>query len=147
MDEQCMKPVGDFGQPFVKWFALCCLTIVYPVCLSVCLYCGHMVECMKMPLGMEVGFGPGHIVLDGDPASPQNGHSPTQCSVHVCCGQMAGWIKMPLGTMPWPRRHCVKWGPHSPNVERGTAARPLFFGPCLVWPNSGPSQQLLSCCC
>jgi len=22
-----------------------------------------------MPLGMELGFGPGHIVLDGDPAS------------------------------------------------------------------------------
>jgi len=23
---------------------------------------------MKMPLGKEVGLGPGHIVLDGDPA-------------------------------------------------------------------------------
>ena len=23
-----------------------------------------------MALGMEVGFGPGHIVLDGDPAPP-----------------------------------------------------------------------------
>jgi len=29
---------------------------------------------IKMPLGMEVGLGPGHIVLDGDPApSPQKG--------------------------------------------------------------------------
>ena len=27
-----------------------------------------------MPLGVEVGLGPGHIVLDGDPASvPKNG--------------------------------------------------------------------------
>jgi len=25
---------------------------------------------IKMPLGMEVGLGPGDIVLDGDPASP-----------------------------------------------------------------------------
>ena len=30
-----------------------------------------------MPLGMEVGLGPGHIVLYGDPASPrEKGHSP-----------------------------------------------------------------------
>jgi len=50
-----------------------------------------------MPLGMAVGIGPGHIVLDGDPASPQNRHSP-QFLAHVYCGQMAGWIKMPLGT-------------------------------------------------
>jgi len=26
---------------------------------------------IKMPLGMEVGLGPGDIVVDGDPASPQ----------------------------------------------------------------------------
>jgi len=25
---------------------------------------------IKMPLGTEVGLGPGHIVLDGDPAPP-----------------------------------------------------------------------------
>jgi len=30
-----------------------------------------------MPLGMEIGLGPGHIVLDGDPAPlPEKGHSP-----------------------------------------------------------------------
>jgi len=43
-----------------------------------------------MKLVMRVGFGPGHIVFDGD--------SPTrQFSAHICCGQMAGWIKMALG--------------------------------------------------
>jgi len=26
-----------------------------------------------MPLGTEIGLGPGHIVLDGDPALPGNG--------------------------------------------------------------------------
>ena len=31
-------------------------------------YCGQMAEWLKMPLGMEVDLGPGHIVLDGDPA-------------------------------------------------------------------------------
>jgi len=51
-----------------------------------------------MKLGMQVGLGPGHIVLDGDPAPPPpKGHSP-QFSAHICCGQMAGWIKIPLGT-------------------------------------------------
>jgi len=50
-----------------------------------------------MPLGAEVGLGPGHIVLGGDPAPPHTGHSP-QFSARVYCDQTAGWIKMPLGT-------------------------------------------------
>jgi len=29
-----------------------------------------------MPLGMEVGLGPGHIVLDGDPAPPKRDTPP-----------------------------------------------------------------------
>jgi len=29
-----------------------------------------------MPLGMEVGLGPGHIVLDGDPAPRKKGAEP-----------------------------------------------------------------------
>ena len=31
-------------------------------------YCGQTAGWIKMPLGMEVGLGPGHIVLDGVPA-------------------------------------------------------------------------------
>jgi len=47
---------------------------------------------------MEVGLGPGHIVLDGDTApSPKKGQSP-QFLAHVYCGQTAGWIKTPLDT-------------------------------------------------
>ena len=50
-----------------------------------------------MPLGTEVGFGSGDIVLDVDPAPfPLKGHSP-QFSANVRCGQTAGWTKMPLG--------------------------------------------------
>ena len=33
-------------------------------------YCDQTVEWIKMKLGMEVGLGPGDIVLDGDPAAP-----------------------------------------------------------------------------
>ena len=50
-----------------------------------------------MKLGMQVGFGPGHIVLDGDPApSPPKGHS-RQFLARVYCGQTALRIKMPIG--------------------------------------------------
>jgi len=52
-----------------------------------------------MAVGTEVGLGPGHIVLDGDPAPlPIKGVTAPQFSAHVYCGQTAGWIKMPLGT-------------------------------------------------
>jgi len=55
--------------------------------------------------------------------------------------QTVGWIKMPLGKergRPRPRPHCVRWGPSPPQQPLPT------FGPCLLWPNSRPSQQLLS---
>jgi len=61
------------------------------------MYCGQTAGWIKMPLGTEVGLGPGRIVLDGDPAPPKRGTVP-RISVHVYCGQMAGWMKMPLGT-------------------------------------------------
>jgi len=89
------------GRQFVKRFALCYHTIVCPVCLS-CLsatlvYCGQTVGQIKTKLGMLAGLGPGHIVLDGDPAPlPKRGRSP-QFSAHICCGQMAGFVKMVLG--------------------------------------------------
>ena len=53
-----------------------------------------------MPLGMEVGLGPGDFVFNGDPATPRKqGHThPTQFLAHAYCGQTAGWIKIPLGT-------------------------------------------------
>ena len=39
------------------------------------IYCGQTAEWIKMPLGTDVGLGPGHIVLHGDPA-PQRGTAP-----------------------------------------------------------------------
>jgi len=54
----------------------------------------------KMPLGMEVGLGPGDFVFDEDPTTPRRkGHThPAQFLAHVYCRQTAAWIKMPLGT-------------------------------------------------
>jgi len=52
-----------------------------------------------MPLGTELGLGPGDIVLDGDQAPlPNMDTAASHFSAHVYCGQTAGWIKMPLGT-------------------------------------------------
>jgi len=58
-----------FGRPFVKRFALCYWTVVMSVTL---VYCSQTVGWSKMKLGMEVGLGSGHIVLDGEwgPSSP-----------------------------------------------------------------------------
>jgi len=40
-------------------------------------YCGQTVGRIKTKLGLQVGLGPGHTVLDGDPPPPPlKGHSP-----------------------------------------------------------------------
>ena len=86
-----------------------------------------------MKLGTQVGLGPGHIVLDGDPDTPPpKGHSP-QFSANVYCGQTAAWIKIPLSME-------VGLGPVHIVLE-GTrqlpqkGAHPPIFGPNLLWPN------------
>jgi len=68
-----------FGRPFVKRFALCYQTVVLSVLsvLSIMLvYCCQTIGRIKMNLGMQVGLGPGHIVLDRDPAPPPTGAQP-----------------------------------------------------------------------
>jgi len=48
---------------------------------------------------MEVGLGPGDIVLDGDPAPQKGGTAPNfRPMPFVYCSQTAVWIKTPLGT-------------------------------------------------
>ena len=61
--------------------------------------CGQTAEWIKMPLGVEVSLSPGHIALDGNPASlpKKREHSSHQFTVHVLWGQTAEWINMPLG--------------------------------------------------
>ena len=144
-----------------------------PVLSVTLVYCGQKVEWIKMKLGMQVGLGPGHTVLNGDPTPPSlKGHSPPtfglyllwqycvwcgpsstplpttgqspQFSAHVCCGQMAGLIKMPLGTK-------VGLGPgdsvlHGDPASLHKGHSPIFFDPCLFWRNGRPSHLLLSTC-
>ena len=104
------------GEPFVKH---CSPYAIGPLSyLSVCLsvlsatmaYCGQMVGWIKMKLGVVVGLGPGHIVLDWDPApSPQkranspcllwpNGR-PSQLLLS-CCSVMKLWTS-DRDNKPW----------------------------------------------
>jgi len=60
--------IVDFWPTVCKTVCLCYQTTVLPVCLSVRLvYCGQTVRPIKMKLGTQVGLGPGHTVLYGDP--------------------------------------------------------------------------------
>jgi len=77
-----------------------------------------------MKLGMQVGFGPGHIVLDGDPSAPP----PKKFSTHICCSKMAAWIKMPLGReVGLSPSYIVLDGDPPPLPKNG--AEPQIFNP------------------
>ena len=76
---------------------------------------------------MEVGLGPGDVVLDGEPASPEKKARPHPifglCPLwpNRCMHQDATWY----GGRPRPRPHCVRWGPSSP--QKGDEAPTQFL--------------------
>jgi len=93
-----------------------------------------------MSLGMELGFGPGDFVLDGDPAplSKGGGASPTPPIFGPCLLWSNGWTDEAgiwHGDRPQPRRLCVRWGP-SPSPQKGAKPPSPIFSPFLLWPNS-----------
>jgi len=75
-----------------------------------------------MKLSVQVVLGPGHTVLDGDPAPPPpKGHNP-EFPAHICGGQMAAWIKMPLGMeVGFCPGDFVLDGDPAPSTQRGGA--------------------------
>ena len=86
----------------------------------------------NMPLGMEVGLGPGDFVFDGDPATAREKGTPTHVYAYVYCGQTAGWMKTPLGTeVDLGVGHIVLDGVPAPR-ERGIAAPPSFWPMSIV---------------
>jgi len=68
-----------------------------------------------MALRMEVGLGPGHIVLDRDSATrTKGGTAPNFRPMSIVAKPLDG-LRCPwYGGRPQPRRHCVRWGPSSP---------------------------------
>ena len=93
-----------------------------------------------MPLGIEVGLGPGDFVFDENPAPPEKKAQPhTQFLVHVYCGQTAGWMKTPLGTkVDLGPGHIVLDGTQL-LPRKGHSSRTPLFSPCLLWPRSSIS--------
>ena len=81
-------------------------------------------------------------------------HSPVcpVCNVGVGLLWPNSWMdqefRMPLGMEVGlcPNDTVIDGDPAHPPPRKG-AQQPPFFGPCLLWPNGRPSQQLLSCCC
>ena len=122
---------------YILLFVFYCLAsvckTVRPMLLDRCLsvlsvtlvHCGQPVGWMKMLLGMEAGFGSGHSVLNGNPTPPKRAQPPNFDLLWP-----NGWVDQDTtrhGGRPRTRRSCIRWGPSSPSMERGTAApRPHF---------------------
>jgi len=97
---------------------------------------------IKMPLGMEVGLGPGDFALDLDPALPlqKGGGAPRpRFSAHLHCGQTARWIKTALGTeVGLGPGHIVVDGDPASVPKRGRSRPPLPN----FWPISIVAKRL-----
>jgi len=122
-------------------------------CLSVLsvmfVHCGQTVWRIKTKLGMRIGLGPGHIVLDGDPASQlplaQRGTAPQIFG--PCLLLPNGWLDEAgtwHGGRPQLRRLCVIPGdfvrPSLPSQQRGQSTLPIF-GPFLLCLNGWMHQD------
>jgi len=87
-----------------------------------------------MVLGVEVGLGPSHIVLDRAPAPlPQKGGRPPIICPFLL--SLNGWMHQDAtwyGGMPQPRRLCVRWGPSFPSPK---GVQPPIFVQCPFWLN------------
>jgi len=69
----CQSVKLIFGRPFVKWFGISYRTVVCTVLSVTLVCCGQTVVWIRMPVGVEVGLGPGHIVLDVPAPPPERG--------------------------------------------------------------------------
>ena len=106
--KRCFCRTARFGATVCKtvlpMLSGCCLSC--PI-LSVCLFCLSvtLVYCVqtalwnKLPLGMEIDLGAGHIVLDGHPAFPlKRGTAPTFCPMSILVKRLDG-----------SKCHLVRW--------------------------------------
>jgi len=102
---------------------------------------------IKMPLGMEVGLGPSHIVLDGDPAPPLQKGSRAPI-FGPCLLWPNGWMDEDANwhrSRPQPRPHCVRQGPSSPLPPQKGHSSPLSSA--HVYCGHGRQSQLLLSSC
>ena len=104
-----------------------------------------MVGWIKLKLGRQTGFGPGHIVLDGGPAPPplkEHSPPPNFSPIYVVAKWLDGSRCHLVGT--WE----VGFGPSDIMLDgdpvlppkKGGRALPIF-GPCLLCPNGWMDQD------
>jgi len=136
-----------FDRPFAKRFALCYRSVV---CLScpVCLWRWCTVAKRKMKLGMQVGLGPCHIVLDMTQFPlPQRGTAVTaQPQIFGPCLLLPnGWMDQDVtwhGGTPRPRTYCARWRPSS-LPKKGHSLPPGIFGHVCCGQTAGWSKMSL----
>ena len=113
--------------------------------------CGQMAGLIKMPLGTEVGFISGHIVLDRDPTAPppkkRGGAQPTSPIFGPCLLWPSGWMdedatwsEVSLG-----QGHIMLDGDTAPLRERGRAAPSFRFMSSFYTVLGCGLSTLLSC--
>jgi len=95
-------------------------------------------------LSTKIYLSPGHIVLDGDPASPKMGTSDPHFSAYVCCGQTAGWIRIPLGMeVGLGPGDIVLDGDPAPHPQKGAQHPHILADFVLAWsPISAAAEHL-----
>jgi len=130
-----------FGRPFVKHFAICYRSVVCLSCWSETLvHCGQTVGQINIKLGMQVGLGPGHIVLDRNPAPLVKKGQNLPIFGPYLLWPNGGWIKMPHGReVGLGSRDIVLDGDPAPLPKRGQS--PQIFGPSVLWPNGWMDQD------
>jgi len=97
-----------------------------PYPFSVHVYCGQTAGWITMAVGMEVDGGPGHIVLDGDPALlPKRVTAPNFRPIFIVAKRLdASRYHLVHGGRPQPRRLCVRSGPSHPQNKGHTHPTP-----------------------
>jgi len=111
--------------------------------------CGQIAGWIKMPLGMEVGLGPGDFVLDGDPAP----HSAKKgAEIHPSPNfQPMSILAKRLDESRWHLAWRWAIGPGQIVLDEDPAplpkkrTEPPNFGPFILWPNGCMYQDTTWC--
>jgi len=104
---------------------------------------GQVAGWIKVPLGMEVGLGPGDIVLDGDweSSSPKMGaQQPPIFGPFTAVKWLDEWMPLGMEVGLGPGHIALDGDPATPPSHRKGGIAPIF-SPCLLWPNGWMNQD------
>jgi len=74
-------------------FEICRCRLCMRLYIAAHVYCGQTAEWIRIPLGTEVGLGPGNIVLDGDPTPPPFREDPNFGAMNI---SQQWFVQLPL---------------------------------------------------